>query len=175
MGFTWLLGKISRMFRYKPLCHLKHHVRPIALAVLGFYLDRVPVNIQGLRMYLSGRDSVLFAWDMLSDSFEVGTTLLIKRLLSKGMTFLDIGSHVGYYSLLASKLIGETGKVYSFEADNCTFEVLVRNIELNNSRNIEAYRVAVSEKTGEVNFYQSNKGSNGVEAFNRIYRGRLHK
>src|SRR3990167_5247475 len=49
------------------------------------------------------------------NKYEAQETELIKKLLNKEDYFFDIGANVGWYSLLASRLVGNTGRVYAFE------------------------------------------------------------
>jgi len=78
--------------------------------------------------------------------FEHDLTYNIISLLNKGDCFIDIGAHIGYYSLLASQIVGETGTVYAFEPTKTTFDMLKLNAQ--NSKNLVCYNNAVySEKT----------------------------
>jgi FkbM family methyltransferase len=57
---------------------------------------------------------------------------------------LDVGASYGYYSLLLSRIVGEQGRVYSFEPDWRSFERLTRNLALNNVNNVIAVPLCVS-------------------------------
>src|SRR5262249_33076645 len=46
--------------------------------------------------------------------YDLPTVRLIQKLLNAGMTFVDVGGHVGQYTLLASSLIGPVGAVHCF-------------------------------------------------------------
>ncbi len=50
------------------------------------------------------------------------------------MVFFDVGAHFGYYSLLASTLVGKAGAIHAFEPTPSTFEVLRRNADEPNVR-----------------------------------------
>lgn len=60
--------------------------------------------------------------------FEPELTRFLIDQLEEGMTFVDIGAHVGYYSVVASRLVGEEGSVHSFEPTPRTHEMLVSNL-----------------------------------------------
>src|SRR2546430_7962129 len=47
--------------------------------------------------------------------YEPEVTKAVESTLHRGMTFVDIGANVGYYTLLASRRVGPTGKVFGFE------------------------------------------------------------
>lgn len=50
------------------------------------------------------------------------------KYLKPGMTFFDIGAHFGYYTLLASFIVGNEGKVHAFEPTSTTFNILKTNV-----------------------------------------------
>lgn len=58
---------------------------------------------------------------------EANVTNFLLRYLEEGMTFIDVGAHVGIYSMLGSELVGTTGQVHSFEPTPWTFELLKKN------------------------------------------------
>jgi FkbM family methyltransferase len=74
--------------------------------------------------------------------YEPLTTRFIIDCLSLGDTFVDIGAHFGYFSLLASRLVGPTGKVISIEAMPSTFLALKNNVERNGIANAELHNCA---------------------------------
>jgi FkbM family methyltransferase len=57
--------------------------------------------------------------------------LFVKNIIQPNMVVVDVGAHIGIYSLLLAKLVGEKGKVYSFEPTPKTFDFLNLNIEIN--------------------------------------------
>lgn len=83
---------------------------------------------------------------------EIRLARLLIQQLQPGDTFVDIGAHFGYFSLLASVLVGETGGVYAFEASKSTFQLLQKNI--NHLVNIKIFNQAVSDTNENITFYQ---------------------
>jgi FkbM family methyltransferase len=69
-----------------------------------------------------------------------------------GQTYFDIGAHFGYYTLLASALVGDEGKVYAFEAAQKTYSVLKHNVQTH--KNIQALHNAVSDVEELISFYE---------------------
>lgn len=61
--------------------------------------------------------------------YEEGLTTMVLEYLIPNMIFCDIGAHFGYYSLLASHIVGERGHVHSFEPTPSTFSILRQNIK----------------------------------------------
>ena len=78
--------------------------------------------------------------------------------LKKGDTALDIGSNIGYTSILMSRLVGEQGSVYAFEPMVQNLTILHKNISLNNCKNITVIDKALSDKNGEIDFFTPLNG-----------------
>ncbi len=65
--------------------------------------------------------------------FDKGVSLTLLETLKPGNTFIDIGAHFGYFSLLASWLVGSEGNVVSVEAMPKTFTRLTHNLDVHNA------------------------------------------
>jgi FkbM family methyltransferase len=106
--------------------------------------------VHGHKMYFGpGSECYL---DMVSGTWEPGVTHLFESLLQPGMVVVDAGAHIGYFSLLAARRVGPTGKVFAFEPAPSNFGLLVKNIEINGYRNIiMPVRKAILDKTGTTN------------------------
>ncbi|MDH5233056.1 MAG: FkbM family methyltransferase [Gammaproteobacteria bacterium] len=76
------------------------------------------------------------------------TNTLIKELAS-AQCFVDVGTNLGWYTCVASKALPH-GKIYGFEMDQLNFDLLKKNIELNECQNVEIFNYAVSDAPGEV-------------------------
>lgn len=116
------------------------------------------------------KDSVLSR--LIYNGFEKEETDYLTKILKKGDVFVDIGTNIGLFSLIASKIVGNDGKVFCFEPAPLTFSRLSENIKLNNFKNIEARNVGLSDKNGELIFYISN---NGYDAWNSFAPSRDNK
>jgi FkbM family methyltransferase len=75
-----------------------------------------------------------------SGSYEPHVTKEIKEHLKPGNIFVDIGANLGYFTLIASRLVGTEGKVISFEPATETYNFCKKNIELNKLTNVELYK-----------------------------------
>ena len=64
---------------------------------------------------------------MWGAAYEPDVRKCLAALLRPGDTFVDVGAHIGFFSLLASSLVGSQGKVYAFEADATLFQTLHSN------------------------------------------------
>ena len=90
--------------------------------------------------------------EMLAGQYEKDTTDLFKKIIRPGMTVLDIGGHIGYFTRLFSRLTGPTGRVVAFEPDPSNFALLKKNTA--HLPNVTLVNSAVADKKGIVDFYQ---------------------
>jgi FkbM family methyltransferase len=88
----------------------------------------------------------------------------VRSRLSPGDIVVDIGAHVGWYTLIACKAVGPNGKVYAFEPDPKNFSFLKKNIALNGCTNVVAEQKAVSDQGGtlELFLHKDHSGWNKI-------------
>jgi FkbM family methyltransferase len=77
-------------------------------------------------------------------------TMLLKRLLHTGMTFVDVGARWGYFSLLAAHCVGEQGRVVSLEPDLIQFRRLFENVHRNGLNHVISLAVAAADRSCDV-------------------------
>lgn len=135
------------------------------------------VHAQDFDLYVHGADQIITPQILVDRLYEPEETSLIKKVLKPSMTFLDLGANWGYFSLLASKCVGSSGKVYAFEPDPLNYRYLVENIRLNRAANIAPIRKAVSNRNGVAEFYldRDNAGAHTLSCRNiqTLYKGSL--
>jgi protein-L-isoaspartate O-methyltransferase len=85
-------------------------------------------------------------------SYEYRKQKALRREMKTGQVVYDIGANVGFYSLLASVIVGETGHVYSFEPFPENLRELRKHLEMNRIRNCTVIDAAVSSADGEAIF-----------------------
>lgn len=112
------------------------------------------VNISGFSLCLPFRYSRFFPKNYETDNME-----FIRNNISEGMTVIDIGAHIGLYTIAMGKIVKGSGKIYSFEPTPATFKVLQKNIHLNEMNNIvRPLNKAVSDTEGTTTFYINDTG-----------------
>ncbi|MEP6914019.1 MAG: FkbM family methyltransferase [Acidobacteriota bacterium] len=97
--------------------------------------------------------------------WEPNLTSFLSSRLREGDVFIDVGANIGYFSLLASRLVGRTGEVRAIEASPATYAKLLDNIGRNQATNIQAVNAAVSDRPGTVRIFrgeESNIGSTSI-------------
>ena|SRR2546422_5941736 len=83
---------------------------------------------------------------------EPETANFIKCTLKPGMVFVDVGAHIGEYTILAAELVRPAGCVHAFEPNPPVFKVLMQNIQLNNCHNVAASPHALWHEEGLCEF-----------------------
>jgi FkbM family methyltransferase len=92
--------------------------------------DYLWVSIDGLRIYGARQHHVMLYW-LLRGKYERHTRTLFEAAVEPGMRVLDLGAHIGYFTLLAARAVGATGRVYAFEPDPANYRFLRHNVALN--------------------------------------------
>jgi FkbM family methyltransferase len=138
------LGKIPGMGKLDDFFYDKF-IRPREIVLL---------NIKGNKMYVNGADNdITPKLIRIGDWEEKYESSLFKQCVKEGMTVVDVGAHVGYYTLLAARAVGRGGLVYAFEPIPGNYELLCRNIKANDFTNVTTVRAAVSNKRGTAQFW----------------------
>jgi FkbM family methyltransferase len=88
-----------------------------------------------------------------------------------GDIVVDVGAHMGRYTIIASKQVGPNGKVIAIEAHPGNFEMLNRNIKLNGLTNVMSMNYAVYSKQTKIKLYLPG-GESGYALFNTIILNR---
>jgi FkbM family methyltransferase len=115
--------------------------------------DIVLVDVQGSKMYVKPDDSFISSSIINLGVWETEETALFYSLIKPGMTILDVGANMGYYTLLAAKLVGTLGHVYAFEPDPGNYQLIVRSARVNGYRNVTVFNKAVADEIGLVKLY----------------------
>ncbi len=96
-------------------------------------------------------DPFWFRLELLTNRHEAETTRVFDRLLRPGMTVLDIGAHVGYYTRRCAEKVGPSGRVIAFEPHPRTYQLLLHNIR--RWPNVTPLQLAVAETEGTAELY----------------------
>ena len=83
----------------------------------------------------------------------------------EGDTVIDIGGHIGIFTIISARRCGEKGKLFTYEPNPETFKRLKKNIEANKLSQVKLNNMAVSEKDGQLNMKigESSQGSTIME------------
>ena len=97
---------------------------------------KLPVRLRSEKYYWTG-------------AHEPHVQAALERLLEPGMTFWDVGAHIGFVTVMAAREVGPEGRVVSFEPMPDTAARLRQSIELNDFANVTVLECAVDDYDGE--------------------------
>lgn len=119
------------------------------------------VDVNGYKLQVIPGDLGISSELLMFKTHEPLTTKLLSKELKKDMVCLDVGGNIGYYTLFESNIVGENGKVIAIEPSPPNFQHLKKNLEIQNTENVDAYNFAAGDKDGEINFlvYEESNGS----------------
>lgn len=115
---------------------------PRKLGPIGW--ERVVPTSSGMLMRASFQEAIGRRL-ILRKPFEPEVTERIRDSLLPGDAFIDVGANIGYYTLLASQLVGEGGLVLAFEPAPANLARLAENLVLNGCRNVVLFSEALSD------------------------------
>jgi|688.fasta_scaffold121032_2 FkbM family methyltransferase len=142
------------------------------IAYLGDY-KALTTTIFGHQILVDTRDLSISPHILNYGYWEIWITKAFMELVEEGMTVVEVGANVGYYTLLASSLVGETGKVYAFEATPNTFNNLFHTIDLNGfTERVTLVNKAVFNKSNEkfqLNTLEKCHGGNTLASLSEEY------
>jgi FkbM family methyltransferase len=106
--------------------------------------------------------------------YEKYDSAMIFRLIKANNTVMDIGANIGWYSISIAKRIPDA-QVYSFEPIPKTFELLTRNVALNQSPAIKLNNFGFSNVEEDITFYYYPEGSGNASSTNLTDRDTVEK
>ncbi len=93
--------------------------------------------------------------------YELAEQRLVANTVKPGTVFLDLGANVGFYTLLASSLVQDGGKVFAFEPLPQNIRYLEKHLAINGVRNVRVFQAAVSDRPGQCRFEESSCRATG--------------
>jgi FkbM family methyltransferase len=97
-------------------------------------------------------------------TWEPDVVSAIVSTVKPGATVIDIGAHIGYYTLLFAKCVGPTGRVISFEPLPVNFALLQKNVQLNGLKQVQTIAQAVFSRNVELTITVPDKSPNSGDA-----------
>jgi FkbM family methyltransferase len=134
--------------------------RLLDIASMGRGLKR---TINGYKLRLPTRYFRYFP-----DEYEAENFKFLTNSCKPGAVIIDIGAHIGLFSVIASQVTGKSGKVYAFEPAPSTYQLLQKTLSINhNGSVIETFQKAVGKETGKITFFVSDgQADNGNSLVN---------
>jgi len=124
---------------------------------LAFLFGRsVQITVMRKKLNLDLRDEAVCSAMFADGVWEPEETSFLSNTLQPGMVFVDVGAHIGYYTVIASDIVGNGGKVFAFEPDARNFSFLRENIIANHCQNVIAEQKAVAASSQKLLLYRSS-------------------
>ena len=140
---------------------------------LKHFLRLFGVKVYSTVQYPIGNIEVTVAsnifWKVLEQgNWELNCIEYISNVIREGQVLLDIGSWVGPYTLLFSKLMHGTGGVYAFDCDPRAFDILQDNVQKNCLTNVHTNKVCISNSVGRAKFRLVGAGKSSLIKHQRV-------
>ena len=149
------------------LCYILRYVIIKLLSLKHFFYQKflkiitknqfIEKEILGSKMLLDLADTGISRELLINKIREPFITEKLSKEISAGDVVVDIGANIGYYVFQEARLTGSTGKVYAIEPVLENFELLNKNIALNNYSNIETFQLAIGDENKITDIYLSEK------------------
>jgi len=149
----WAWNKLSKEKHKRIIKFLENPtIAPIFRNLVSILRPPNIMEVRGCKIYIDPRrNPALALYDI--GGYENTETELFEKCIKKGDVVIDLGANIGYYTLIAAKLVGENGNVYAFEPDPTNFSFLKRSVEINNYKNVICEQKAVSNKKEMVKLF----------------------
>jgi FkbM family methyltransferase len=153
-------------FRYVPLSFGKATLwRLVAVPLWRSETNVKSRTVWGATMLVNARD-IVGRYIYYFGIWEPNLTSWIRRRLRQGDTFIDVGANVGYYSLLASKIVRTEGRVIAIEPLAESLEILKSNLTINLANNVRCADVAAWDTNELITIF--TKRSNYVSGVSTV-------
>ncbi|MBI1976892.1 MAG: FkbM family methyltransferase [Candidatus Omnitrophica bacterium] len=134
-------------------------------------LGRVVKFKQGVSVRLAGYEITAKSLDRLLALYLYKFSLLgkfqtrlFKEIIRPGMTIVDVGANIGYYTLLFARQAGPEGRVFSFEPEPAQRAVLLENLDRNGVKNVFVSSSALADRIGCASLWlnEANQGDHRI-------------
>jgi FkbM family methyltransferase len=98
---------------------------------------------------------------------------LMENVLRPDMTFVDAGANIGYFSVLGSRLVGPSGRVFAVEPDPINLTILRANLKRRGCSNVTVLPVAAWSERAELEFHRPADGAVARVGQNDVAGGRV--
>ena len=116
-------------------------------------------------LWLPAEDTVMRPWIAHYGTWEPLEADFLRARLKPGMTMLDIGANVGYFSILGARAVGPAGRVVAIEPEPTNYALLCANLWDARAANVEPIRAAASSFSGAIHLSLSNDNCGDHRSF----------
>jgi len=187
-----LLGRYGKCLSIQDINEFKEKLHKISQEIQTFNISektkilRVSMDVHAknhaFESYLNEQEPthrVMCACFANNALYQPGLSTIFASVLRDKDCFIDIGAHIGYFSLLGATLVGCHGQVFAFEPEEKNYRYLHDNIALNNFTHVQAFSVALGleNKTSKIFINADNDAGHALWNIGRhpdYVKSRLH-
>ena len=144
-----IVNRLAKLVRYDTLAGRTVRL-PLRLIPAQMVLPIVHGKLWGYRWIVGSSNHGCWL-----GTYEYAKQQKFIQLVREGMIVYDIGAHVGFYTLLASVLVGAEGSVTAFEPLPVNLELLYKHLEINQVQNVTVVEAALSDSTKLATFLRT--------------------
>ncbi|MBV8600569.1 MAG: FkbM family methyltransferase, partial [Candidatus Eremiobacteraeota bacterium] len=112
----------------------------------------------GIKIFFDTRDLSVGIPLALDGDWEPWLSPFLLSVVRPAETVVDVGANIGFYTTHFAARVGPTGRIHSFECNPTLVPMLRDSIDINNlADRVTLYDTALSDKEGEVSFFQPAK------------------
>lgn len=137
---------------------------PMETVTLRFESGGEPRAVELLLDRSSYSQRIMLASLEAGQFYEPEVSYFFASLLQPGDVVVDIGAHIGYFSVLAGRIVGAEGKVFAFEPEPGNYRRLRDHLAQNGLRQVQSFNVALGSAPGTAEMY-FNSDNDGGHAF----------
>lgn len=137
---------------------------PMESVTLRFESEGQPRAVELLLDRTSYSQRIMLASLEAGQFYEPEVSYFLTNVLQPGDTMVDIGAHIGYFSVLAGRIVGPEGKVFAFEPEPGNYRRLRDHLAQNGLRQVQSFNVAVGSAPGSAEMF-FNSDNDGGHAF----------
>jgi len=138
-------------------------------AIQPFFLPFTPVWVQvepHVKMLLDPDDYVSHTI-LETGTWEPESWAAVREHLGSGATFVDIGAHIGTYSLRAAPIVGPGGRVIAIEPNPETVRKLEGNIQASGAHTVTVEPFACSDAEAMLELFAGPRSNSGETSLSR--------
>ena len=124
-------------------------------------VESTAVRVGQLEVDIPSWDTVILPWVREYGEWEPAVATVLEQAATPGAVVIDVGAHVGIFTLPLSAWVGPSGKVVAVEADPVNARFLRRNLRKAHCENVMVLEVAASDKTGTLTLSRSVEDNTG--------------
>jgi FkbM family methyltransferase len=137
-------------------------VRMVTIGQSAYLGDNVAITRTklGHKIYVDTGDIAICSHILLDGVWEEWITSFVRRTLAPGKVFVDVGAHVGWFTLVACETVGPEGRVFAIEPQPRLASLIRSSLAVNGfSERAAVYNLALSDKRSRATLFQKPNDS----------------